>query len=86
MRGFSLAAGLLSYNYFRDYEPGTGRYVESDPIGLNGGLATYAYVANRPLTFKDPLGLEACGGCDERDPENMALINACVAEKCLRSL
>jgi RHS repeat-associated protein len=30
------AATGLHYNYFRDYEPGTGRYVESDPIGLGG--------------------------------------------------
>jgi len=30
----------LNYNYFRDYEPGTGRYVESDPVGLRGGVST----------------------------------------------
>ncbi len=47
----------LNYNYFRDYEPGTGRYVESDPIGLKGGLNTYRYSFASPLTYFDPSGL-----------------------------
>jgi len=47
----------LHYNYFRDYEAGTGRYIESDPIGLRGGLATFGYVSSRPLRWKDPDGL-----------------------------
>jgi RHS repeat-associated protein len=50
----------LHYNYFRDYEPGTGRYVESDPIGLGGGIDTYAYVASNPLNAIDFLGLSNC--------------------------
>jgi RHS repeat-associated protein len=45
------------YNYFRDYDPTIGRYVESDPIGLRGGINTYGYVAARPLTSFDLFGL-----------------------------
>jgi RHS repeat-associated protein len=44
------------YNYFRDYDPGTGRYVESDPIGLYAGVNTYVYVEANPLTVFDPTG------------------------------
>lgn len=55
----------LNYNYFRDYEPGTGRYVESDPIGLRGGLSTYGYSRQNPARFGDPLGLFAIDkSCD----------------------
>jgi RHS repeat-associated protein len=48
----------LNYNYFRDYDPSLGRYVESDPIGLNGGLNSFAYAGGRPTLAFDPFGLD----------------------------
>jgi RHS repeat-associated protein len=47
------------YNYLRDYEAGTGRYAESDPMGLRGGISTYGYVGGGPLGATDRFGLEA---------------------------
>jgi RHS repeat-associated protein len=47
----------LFYNYYRDYDPATGRYIESDPIGLVGGLNTYLYGDANPISRVDPLGL-----------------------------
>jgi RHS repeat-associated protein len=47
----------LSQNMARDYDPQIGRYIESDPIGLRGGLNTYGYVGSKPVSAIDPTGL-----------------------------
>ncbi len=46
----------MYYNYFRYYDPETGRYITSDPIGLAGGLNTYGYAYQNPIGNIDPDG------------------------------
>lgn len=48
----------LNYNVHRYYESTTGRYIQSDPIGLHGGMSTYGYVKGSPLNRIDPLGMD----------------------------
>ncbi|GAB6460163.1 RHS repeat-associated core domain-containing protein [Lysobacter enzymogenes] len=53
---FDVASGL-AYNYFRDYDAITGRYIQSDPIGLRGGISTYLYANGSPTQMTDRWGL-----------------------------
>jgi RHS repeat-associated protein len=54
------------YNYFRDYDPTLGRYIQSDPIGLVAGLNTYGYSGQAPLAQTDRLGLMSNAACCSR--------------------
>jgi RHS repeat-associated protein len=79
----------ISYNYFRDYDPSVGRYVESDPIGLQGGMNTYGYVGANPLKWIDPKGLQQsladyCGTGPCTDSQKQVCIKE--FEKCTAKL
>jgi RHS repeat-associated protein len=65
----------LNQNYFRDYDPLVGKYVESDPIGLRAGVNTYAYVDQNPISHIDPLGLDILV-CSRKAHGVFALVNA----------
>ncbi|WP_431046631.1 RHS repeat domain-containing protein [Roseateles sp. L2-2] len=54
---FDSESGLY-YNYFRDYDPTLGRYVQSDPVGIYAGINTFVYVNGAPLHFSDASGLD----------------------------
>ncbi|WP_429620659.1 RHS repeat-associated core domain-containing protein [Stenotrophomonas sp. AN71] len=55
------ASGLF-YNYQREYDPAVGRYSQSDPIGLMGGVSTFSYADLAPQDRSDPLGLATWTG------------------------
>jgi RHS repeat-associated protein len=67
-----------SHNYFRDYDPSIGRYVESDPIGLKGSLDTYGYVGANPNSGRDLYGLKSYPL-----PKSKAGVRACAQQAAL---
>jgi RHS repeat-associated protein len=60
----------LHYNLYRYYDPETGRYTSSDPVGLRGGVHPHNYVSN-PTVYLDPLGLKPkkCKGGKSDNPQ-----------------
>ena len=74
----------LHYNYFRDYEPSIGRYIESDPIGLDGGSNTYAYALANPLRYTDPKGLDVYPAPGDEPPGRAWRCDTKSLENCLR--
>ena len=71
------AWGSTFQNDNRDYDPAVGRFVESDPAGLNGGsYSTYVYGLNNPVSNIDPSGL-----CDQDDCEKQAQADEAVCRK-----
>ena len=89
------AASGLNYNYFRDYDAISGRYLESDPIGLFGDIATYGYAASKPLAYFDFNGLDAiyvgCAGgqglvvCDGKGGFEARVCDSGCAAECTRA-
>ena len=89
------AATGLNYNYFRDYESATGRYVQSDPVGLKGAINTYTYASSSPLTFLDFAGLAHTTGFSNSNLDRAAQnalaearekIRKCKMEECYDGL
>jgi RHS repeat-associated protein len=75
------------YNRYRDYDPTTGRYIQADPIGLEGDPNPYAYALGNPLRYADPTGefaialplMCAGGGCQSAVAAGAALFAGAVA-------
>jgi RHS repeat-associated protein len=87
------ASGQLIYNYFRNYDATLGRYIESDLIGLRGGINTYAYALSDPLRHTDMRGLEVCevekgryASCNASQQPNWPLwMNKILMESCKKT-
>ncbi|MBX3443840.1 MAG: RHS repeat protein [Planctomyces sp.] len=62
---FADSESALNYNYFRDYDSTMGRYIETDPIGLDGttqaSMGLYNYTPANPIRYIDPKGLDIFG-------------------------
>ncbi|MEO0761985.1 MAG: RHS repeat-associated core domain-containing protein [Pseudomonadota bacterium] len=73
----------LHQNWFRDYDPNTGRYLQADPLGLVDGPSVYGYARQASRSFVHPRGLQAASmdgpiSLPESDPTSSSHIGACV--------
>ncbi|UYB52373.1 DUF6531 domain-containing protein [Xanthomonas sp. AM6] len=85
---YDTATGL-NQNYFRDYDPGTGRYAQSDPIGLSGGKGTFSYANSNPIYLHDEIGLRAKCRCTPDGVEiniNLEFIGAAADPQVIASM
>ncbi|QWF15286.1 RHS repeat-associated core domain-containing protein [Lysobacter capsici] len=72
----------LSYNYYRDYDPSVGRYIQADPIGLKGGLNLFSYVGSSPLFHTDFFGLQSNTVVCGRDGTLVVKVDGGQTEQC----
>nr|WP_281383593.1 RHS repeat-associated core domain-containing protein [Granulicella aggregans] len=75
---FEISTGF-NHNGWRDYAPALGRYLESDLIGLAGGVNTYAYASDNPAAYVDPMGLAATPASCSKPPRNPLTPKECQA-------
>jgi len=77
----------LFYNYFRDYDPATGRYLETDRTGFGGGINLYAYAGSNPVNYTDPKGtnpfLAIAAACEVSPSGCLAVGTAIVGGVCV---
>ena len=88
----------LHQNWYRDYDPAIGRYIEADPKGQSGGINLYLYSMNKPVNLQDRFGLDPYPQCGQTDDDAMCRAgfpkpnNSCkttgydCVDKCLNTL
>lgn len=85
MKTMKWVLGLLCWAWLGFFQPALGRYVESDPVGLKGGVNTYGYAFQAPLRYTDPQGQQseaALAVCVAGGPANPLCDTAVILNIC----